>query len=58
MEEAKARKEAQKLKEKQYEEELERRVLADQKKLTQQEIEDIKKEGGKVPEQKQFKQKR
>ena len=51
MEEAKMRKEAQKLKEKQADEELERRIQMEQKNLTKQEINEIKREGKRdVPE--------
>ena len=50
MEEAKARKEAAKLKEKQADEELERRIQGEQQRLAEQEVAEIKKEGGKPPE--------
>lgn len=57
MEEAKARKEAAKLREKQEDEELERKIMSEQQKLNAQEVEEIRKEGKRdVPEVKQQKQ--
>lgn len=55
MEEAKARKEAQKRKEKQEDEAMDRKIQAEQKRLAEQEVNEIKREGGKVPEVKENK---